>query len=907
MSLEPGATFGRYQLAELLGRGGMGEVYSAHDSVLHRKVALKVLTVRPEADAVAGRAPSSTDRQGRILREARSAAGITHPNAVAIYDVGEVDGVPFLAMELVAGRNLRAFVGDTSVPLARRIRWIADVARALGAAHKLGIVHRDIKPENVMVRDDGFVKVLDFGIARRAVTAEDAPQSPPDPNDLAALARLAVSSGTLTAEGVVIGTPMYMAPEQIRAGAIDGRADQFAWGVLATEVLTGKTPWDGEGVAIFSQVLSREVEPLTLRNREIPTPVDAVVRKALNKLPDARFHTMEEIAEELEPFAATGATTTTGKNRISIPARGIENAATEQISATAHTAVQSAFPARTQESNERAKSGRAPVLIAAVAIAAAVAGVVGVRARAASQTAKQVVVDAGPPADVPSQMSNNRDATAAYLAGMQALRDGAQAAALTQLGRATELDPLFGAAQLRLFLTNLMMPDVATITSADLQAAHAAQASLGTHDHTLLDAFESVAREPPDYGAGRKILEAAVQKYLSDGDFPFQLGLLLDFAGLPTEAVKAVEISMDRDATFATAWDLKGLLRSELGDPAGAMNAYSGCMKASPRATACLMNLAYVEVSEGKCEDAVATARRLIPLEPPELGRPYYLLAQGLAGSGEPEEAVRAALQQYLDRVPAPSLPLESLVAGGALAILRGDFRAAEDQYAELERLHDTHEQIEFEASYPRMLLNLELGRSASVIRIAEAYLRQRAGLSPSDRLFGSLAAQAAERAAGGLIDAGFTAARDRWLALTKDADPMERWIEAYARPAETPEEASAALAEMPDASASFSLTALQPRFAEPVGRTLALAGRLDQALPYLVAASSSCFLLAGTDAIHAVEADFELGRALEERDDPSGACRAYKRVLARWGKASPPPRTAAKARNRERALGCAP
>ena len=144
MPLEPGATFGRYQLAELLGRGGMGEVYSAHDSVLHRKVALKVLTVRPEADAVAGRAPSSTDRQGRILREARSAAGITHPNAVAIYDVGEVDGVPFLAMELVAGRNLRAFVGDTSVPLARRIRWIADVARALGAAHKLGIVHRVI-------------------------------------------------------------------------------------------------------------------------------------------------------------------------------------------------------------------------------------------------------------------------------------------------------------------------------------------------------------------------------------------------------------------------------------------------------------------------------------------------------------------------------------------------------------------------------------------------------------------------------------------------------------------------------------------------------------------------------------------------------------------------------------------
>ena len=142
MPLEPGATFGRYQLAELLGQGGMGEVYSAYDTLLHRKVALKVLTVRP-AGSVDWSAPS-TDGPARILREARAAAGSTHPNAVAIYDVGEVDGVSFLAMELVSGRTLRTYVGDPSVLLARRIRWITDVARALGAAHQLGLVHRDL-------------------------------------------------------------------------------------------------------------------------------------------------------------------------------------------------------------------------------------------------------------------------------------------------------------------------------------------------------------------------------------------------------------------------------------------------------------------------------------------------------------------------------------------------------------------------------------------------------------------------------------------------------------------------------------------------------------------------------------------------------------------------------------------
>jgi serine/threonine protein kinase len=315
MVLRPGETFGRYELAELLGRGAMGAVYSAYDTLLHRSVALKVLTYAPglgdaSSSPSSSRSPSEVPR---ILREARAAARITHPNAVSIYDVGEVDGVSFFAMELVVGRTLRSLVGDASISVAGRIRWLLDTARALGAAHRLGLVHRDVKPENVMVRDDGFVKVLDFGIAK---SISERPQVVAPPVDLGA--ELAISSGAseaLTNDGVVLGTPMYMAPEQIRGEALDGRADQFAWGVLAYELLSGRPPWEGSGAKVLVEILSGEAASLTDRFAEIPRPVDEVVRKALAKAPADRFATMELLIDALEPFAASASVSTAPSSR----------------------------------------------------------------------------------------------------------------------------------------------------------------------------------------------------------------------------------------------------------------------------------------------------------------------------------------------------------------------------------------------------------------------------------------------------------------------------------------------------------------------------------------------------------------------------------------------------------------
>jgi eukaryotic-like serine/threonine-protein kinase len=282
--LKPGDSFERFTIEALLGQGGMGCVYRVHDPRLGRRVALKVLA----GDA----APADAD--ARLVREARAAAALDHPNAVAIFDVGELGGAPYIVMELVEGRTLRSAVGDAAVPLSTRIAQLSDVARALASAHRRGLIHRDIKPENVMVRDDGVVKVLDFGIARRAGGSVD----PGAPTQTPALP-------TLTLEGVKLGTPVYMAPEQIRGDELDGRADQFSWGVLAYELLAGRLPWRGAGdmLAVMASILTDPVDRAALDAAGVSPEVAGVVLRALSKRPEDRFASMDDLLRALDAAA----------------------------------------------------------------------------------------------------------------------------------------------------------------------------------------------------------------------------------------------------------------------------------------------------------------------------------------------------------------------------------------------------------------------------------------------------------------------------------------------------------------------------------------------------------------------------------------------------------------------------
>src|SRR4249919_3549318 len=218
MPLTVGSRLGPYEILAPIGAGGMGEVYRARDSKLGREIAIKVLS---------GATASDPDRRQRFELEARAASALNHPNILTVHDVGEADGTIYIAMELVEGKTLRELVA-AGEPLATKklLDVAAQTAEGLAKAHAAGIVHRDLKPENLMVSSDGFVKILDFGIARRTPLASEGSQG-------------ATATGN-TAPGTVLGTVGYMSPEQATGRTVDHRSDQFSFGAILYEMATGR-------------------------------------------------------------------------------------------------------------------------------------------------------------------------------------------------------------------------------------------------------------------------------------------------------------------------------------------------------------------------------------------------------------------------------------------------------------------------------------------------------------------------------------------------------------------------------------------------------------------------------------------------------------------------------------------
>jgi tRNA A-37 threonylcarbamoyl transferase component Bud32 len=275
-----------YRLVEKIGEGGMGVVWKALDTKLNRHVALKILPAELTAD---------DERRLRFQREAQAAAALSHPNIAVIYEVGEHDGSPFIAMEFLEGKNLRSRAGHRSLTSSEWMRLSIPIAEGLAHAHKHGIVHRDLKPDNVMITEEGQVKILDFGLAKLVQ-----PEGRPAASDSELESRLHTISRELTRAGKVFGTVAYMSPEQARGEAVDHRSDLFSFGVMLYELASGKLPFKAKSdVETLSAVIVSEPSPLSQVAEEIPPEAERIVRKALEKDPASRYQHADELATDL--------------------------------------------------------------------------------------------------------------------------------------------------------------------------------------------------------------------------------------------------------------------------------------------------------------------------------------------------------------------------------------------------------------------------------------------------------------------------------------------------------------------------------------------------------------------------------------------------------------------------------
>ncbi|HJZ68429.1 MAG TPA: protein kinase [Blastocatellia bacterium] len=334
MTIVPGTNIGPYKVIDSLGAGGMGEVYLARDTRLGRKIALKFLSAEFTRDE---------DRVRRFQQEARAASALNHPNLITIFEIGQVESVHFISTEFIEGETLRHRIASP-MTTSEICEVAIQVASALAAAHAAGITHRDIKPENIMVRPDGVVKVLDFGLAKLAERFDSTNDSASDPT---AITQKVVE----TDPGVVMGTISYMSPEQARGVAVDSRTDIYSLGVVMYEMIAGRVPFEGDSFGdVISGILSKRPAPLVRYAPDVHPELDRIVTKSLTKNRDERYQTIKDLLIDLKRL----------KQRVDLQAE-LEHSSPHEWPRTEPVAIKSGDPARAIRDTVALDSAATPI------------------------------------------------------------------------------------------------------------------------------------------------------------------------------------------------------------------------------------------------------------------------------------------------------------------------------------------------------------------------------------------------------------------------------------------------------------------------------------------------------------------------------------------------------------------
>ncbi len=867
MHLAPGQTVSRYVIETLLGEGGMGKVYRARDTRLERHVALKVL--RKESDEGASEAWEQAVM--RMQREAQAVAALSHPGIVAIYDIGEHDGAPFIAMELVAGKPLREFVGtDLAISVRRRI--LLDVARALAAAHEAGFMHRDIKPENILVRPDNSAKVLDFGIARRTSHVEAAT------NVDVQGATIDSALVQMTADGVLLGTPAYMAPEQLRGETLDARADQFAWGVVAYEFLTGKHPFHAEKgpMVLMASILSETPAPM----ENVSDDVAQIVMRALAKDPAERWESMQEIVAALESFM------TLDEPRASLPR--VSKPVVVSESQTAPVA-----PEKPQKSKAR-------FLIPAFAAMMTVAVLVSLSRRTGVESATTAVVpsasvmpSAVPTAitDLPLPHSTSAEARAAYREGVQSVRDARWGAATDAFMRARKADPEMAIAHLRFamidFLTDAPQAREAFRTALGLRG------TLSEREAALLHAFEPmVQRDPSDFATASQRFEALVNRYPLDAELLYWHGDSLNRSRVAREVQERVIQIADRcvavDPHYADCWQMKAGALSLLDRTEEAVVALDSCIAQCPNSVDCLQGKITLDGKRGRCAETAKAARQLAAMDPQDpLSQRMH--TEVLYYADAPESVVRATGEETIRLFQKDNLEFDANDNKKFLAIGFGDFETAR-------KISTANMVLSAAPSLARagdhLLVHLEIliemNQWEQAASVAANALQSRPSGPPfaNARLDPTLTLNAVLLRTGKISRKQYEATRAQWLAAHEAPTSLEqqfRWLAAYGIPTYTKDLAADAVAEAERIGPPKDLykSPLGVIWAVCHGKALMTLGKPHEALPFLERATHSCSQT--TLMLWFVQSRALLGMAHEVLGNETLACESYAKVLNRW------------------------